>query len=595
MKKNKRLLLLAVSTLMLVGCAKPQGETTSSFSSGEPVSSSENVVSSSEISSLESSTSSSSSEVGPTSYGYNHYNDYYGTLTWSDGEDLKTKLNMLLHTDFHSLSYNDPNWETNTVADHSFDDFEYLDVIYSGDNVVATATNKQWQREHAFPASLMTGSKTENAVKTLGRATDFHNLFASASSANSSRGNKNYAFADKTAPSYTNRTTDGGLDGYSFDSTVFEPGDIDKGRVARAIFYMCTMYTEDEYDAVNNITMKGLTIQEEDVPYPNQGVGYDAFAIGHLSDLLTWANTFEVDYLEMQHNESVYSHVYSRTMQAQNNRNPYIDYPELVDYVFGDKKDEAGDLQYLKPSSIALDLENTGTHHYAVQEAKRNYNYGESVSLDDLTVVSVNYDFSHVPFQGEYIHTLEGYVFSEEDGGTITAIINVEGQRIKYLIILDAMENCNNFIHLHKSTISNNTSKIGMDQSIDYDGINFNVNVVAQNTSSTWYLANINSGVDGFTLGSGTNPVTKVTISISDARTLDQAYIRAKVNNVNSSYRWKILVDETELFSGTINDKNNWISCGGSFEPIFGKVRFVFEGTNALCLNSLAFNEIIQN
>ena len=590
---NKRFLLIAISSLMLIGCAKPNGGASSSVSSEEPVSSSESVVSSSEISSSESSTSSSSSEVGPTSYGYNHYNDYYGTLTWTDGNDLKEKLNTILHTGFHSLSYNDPNWETNSSADHAYDDFEYLDVIYSDENIVATATNKQWQREHAFPASLMTGSKTENAVKTLGRATDFHNLFASASSANSSRGNKNYAFADKTTPGYTNRTTNNGQDGYSFDPTVFEPGDIDKGRVARAIFYMCTMYTEDEFDSVNNITMKGLTIQEEDVVYPAQGVGYDAFAIGHLSDLLTWANTYEVDYLEMQHNESVYSHIYSRTNLAQNNRNPYVDYPELVDYVFGDKQDEAGDLQYLMPSSIALDLEETGTHHYAIQNAKRSYNYGESLSLNDLTIVSVSNDYSFTTFWGEYVHTLEGHTFSEEDGGSIEAIINVEGQRIKYSILLDAMENCNNVIHLDKGTLSNNSSRIGSDQDVVYDGVHITYNVTAQNTNANWYLANINGGADGFTLGSGTNPVTKVTVKVANAHTFDEAYIKAKVNNVNSSYTIKIYVEDTQVFSGVVNDKNNWKSFGGSFEPIFGKVTFVFEGANAFCLNSLAFNEVI--
>jgi hypothetical protein len=92
--------------------------------------------------------------------------------------------------------------------------------------------------------------------------------------------------------------------------------------------------------------MKGLSVQEEAVVYPNQGVGYDAFAIGHLSELLDWSDTFDVDYLEMQHNDSVYFHPYSKTGIAQNNRNPYIDHPEWarrvydVNYVYDSSKEQ---------------------------------------------------------------------------------------------------------------------------------------------------------------------------------------------------------------------------------------------------------------
>ena len=576
-------LLLILSVIALSGCKSPsKAPSSESGSSG----SNDSSVFSSESES-ESETSSSEEII---SYGYNHYGNYYGQLKWEDGEDLKAKLHTIISTDVNHLNYNHPNWESNSIADHTLDDFEYLDVIYSENRIFCKNTQKEWQREHAFPASLMTGTLTENAVKTPGRATDFHNLFASASSANSSRGNKNYGVADASAESYENRTTGEGLDGYSFDANTFEPGDIDKGRVSRAIFYMCTMYTEDELDPITGINMKGLSVQEEAVVYPNQGVGYDAYAIGHLSELLDWSDTFDVDYLEMQHNDSVYFHPYSKTGIAQNNRNPYVDYPELVDYVFGDKQDESGDLQYLKPSTVVLDLEDAGIHHYAIATAKRNYNYGDTLSKDDLDVVGVTNDFAMSPYQGEYTHTLNEHTFTDEDGRTVEATVEIEGQTIKYSIELDSMENCSTYVTLDKTGISNATSNIGVNQSVTHGGVNFTINVTCQDTSKAWTLQNISAG--GFTMGSGTNSATKVVLTTVNSYTVDQAYIRARVNNASSAYNLTIKVGTTTIYTGRVTDKVNWNTFGGVCDGLTGQVSYIFEGGTALCLHAVAFNEV---
>ena len=297
----------------------------------------------------------------------------------------------------------------------------------------------------------------------------------------------------------------------------------------------------------------------------------------------------------MQHNDSVYSHPYSKGGLAQNNRNPYVDYPELVDYVFGDKADESGDLQYLKPSSVALELEQSGVHHYAIQEAKRNYNYGESLSFEDLIVTGVGYDFALVSYQGEYEHSLEGHTFSEDDGKEIEATITVEEQTIKYVIELDSMENCNHYIPLNKGTIDRSVAKIGVDQSVTYGNINFTINITALHTDRQWTLTNIGTG--GFTMGSKDNnttgnPVKKVVLTTVNEFNVDEIYIRAKVNNNSSSYNLKILVGTTEVYSGKVNDSTNWNTFGGGINPLTGKISYVFEGESALCLLSLAFNEV---
>ena len=583
----KSLIFLLIPFVM-IGCTtkKPNSQDNNNSDSYYSSENSSNNNSSSEVVSSEESSGSEEHK----SYGYNHYGNYYGQLTWSDGAELKEILHTIINHNVNHLNYSSPNWESNSDADHTFDDFEYLDVIYSENRVFNKNTNKEWQREHAFPASLMTGLLTADAVENLGRATDFHNLFASAASANSSRGNKNYGVADVNASTYQNRTTSEGLDGYSFDSKTFEPGDIDKGRVARAIFYMCTMYSEDEEDTINQKTLKGLTVQEEPVEYPAGGVGYDAFAIGNLSALLSWANTIDVDYLEMQHNESVYSHPYSKAGVAQNNRNPYVDYPELVDYVFGDKQNESGDLQYLKPSSVALGLEGTDVHHYAISSAKRNYNYGDTLSKDDLDIVSVAKDFTITSYQGEYTHSLNEHTFTNDDGQSVEATVEVGGQTIKYSVQLDSMENCNNYVTLDKSGISNATTNIGVDQTITHGGVNFTINVTCQDTSKAWTLQNISAG--GFKMGSGTNSVTKVVLTTVSSYTVDQAYIKARVDNASSAYNLTIKVGTTTIYTGRVTDKVNWNTFGSTCEELTGQVSYIFEGGTALCLNAVAFNEV---
>ena len=86
-------------------------------------------------------------------YGYNHYNGYYGKLTWENGEDLKNKLNAIIRDGYTALTYDDPNWETNAYADHSYDDFEYLDVVYSNKHVFYTNSQKSG-KENMLSAPL---------------------------------------------------------------------------------------------------------------------------------------------------------------------------------------------------------------------------------------------------------------------------------------------------------------------------------------------------------------------------------------------------------------------------------------------------------
>ena len=51
--------------------------------------------------------------------------------------------------------------------------------------------------------------------------------------------------------------------------------------------------------------------------------------LGKLSTLIDWHNADPVDSFEIRRNNTIYS--------FQKNRNPFIDHPELVDYIYGSK------------------------------------------------------------------------------------------------------------------------------------------------------------------------------------------------------------------------------------------------------------------
>ena len=531
------------------------------------------------ITSSTSSTSSASSEAKA-------YDGYYNNLTtWTNGEDLKQKLYDISHLTYRPLNYTNPNYQTNINADHTYNDFEFLDVIYSEDDVYKGETNKGWQREHAFCASLMCGSLTADAVKRVGRATDFHNLLAASASANSSRGNKNYGNADTTNTYYQNRTTGNGRDGYSFDPVNFEPGDNDKGRVARAIFYMAMMYKNDEVDEVNGITMKGLKIVEDPVTYVQGENG--AFAIGNLSTLLDWNKRYPVDYLEMQHNISVYKDINTIDGYAQGNRNPFVDYPSLVDYVFGEFKNTAGNLANCTASESVMHCESSNTefNHYALKEAKRAYAPGEQIANNDYKIVKILNNYTYSVIDDGYTNSLSEHTFSTNDGDSIVANVSVGTQNIPYRITLNPLASCSTG-EVTLSTTGISSNKPSEDQNVTFDGIDFIFNF------NTTYVRNISTG--GITFGSGNNSLTKLTIKTKNSYKVNAAYIKAFVGNVNSSYRLTIKVgDETILNSTSVDNKDVAKVYGASRNATLeGQLTYIFEGSSSLKINSVAFNII---
>ena len=149
--------------------------------------------------------------------------------------------------------------------------------------------------EHTVPQSFF--SKAEPM------RSDIHHLFPTYENWNSTRSNFPFAEIDdnKTAKWMNNSSSsssipNNNIDEYSeYYSSNFEPKEDHKGNCARAIFYFYTMY-------------------------PSQAG--DISRVGDINTLYQWHLNDPVDAAEKQRNDDIETY--------QGNRNPYIDYPELV-------------------------------------------------------------------------------------------------------------------------------------------------------------------------------------------------------------------------------------------------------------------------
>lgn len=552
-------------------------------------------------SSLPSSEDDSSSSILPSVDPDALYGGYYSSLTtWDNGQDLIKKLHDIISGGtYQPIQYvgSYTNWSSNQDADRDIYDREYLDVIYSGDKIVPSSTNTSWQREHAWPASLMTGKTTGEAVKTVGRATDFHNLFAASTNGNTSRGNKNYGKANTTSASFTDKNYSNG--GYRYDEKNFEPADKDKGRVSRAIFYMATMYSEDEYDESGVLLYKGLKVQEDYVDYA-QG-SYDAYAIGNLSDLLDWSKT-AVDYLEYQHNESVYSYVPGTHNDvskntAQGNRNPYVDFPGLVEYAFGDKKNTAGSLSDLLSSYEALKIGKPEKNIRTIISAKRVYNVGDAFSKADVVIGKYDADMA---ISNDSNFTIKDVTDGEvlNTIGTRTVTIDTENNQLTYTF--EIKEDDPFVSSTYTYTLIGKSSGGDLVSIADNPGVDNEVTL----NGVTWIFRYEKGAIKnrdktkGVAFGTGSVPVESLTIRSKDSFSfagkslVESIYLKGSAGS-GCSYTCAMYVGNTFLKQAALGydaDAPKEISASLS-TPQEGAVKFVITNiTKAVYIHSLAVN-----
>ena len=241
---------------------------------------------------------------------------YYDSLEGLSGPALKQAVQDIIANPavVRLHSYADM-WEVLRDADRNPENNNQIWAMYIEapmaklDQQNTSSIVGKWNREHVFPQSrggftVAEGDTADginfwistSASNTVDGVSDAHHIRAENGQENSSRGNKNFG-------NVTTTTTYSGYAG-NFGSW--------KGDVARALFYMGVRFND-------------LNIVNGD-PAELSG-GNPSYQIGDLATLLTWNNQDPRDDFEMNRNNVVYN--------WQMNRNPFIDYPLLADYIYG--------------------------------------------------------------------------------------------------------------------------------------------------------------------------------------------------------------------------------------------------------------------
>ena len=240
------------------------------------------------------------------------YTGYYSDMTgnFDTYDEFFNTLNDILVSTHTSKGSYDKAWTILQGSDAY--DSDHIECFYTGQIISKDAREghgitdggKVWNREHVWAKSHGFNDQSYWAYS------DCHHLRASEKIINSSRNNSYFDEVDNPTNSdqYGNKWT----------GSVFEPRDEVKGDVARILFYMVTRY----HDSTLTLTLD------------NSGSYASEPKLGMLDTLVKWHYEDPVSETEIKRNEVVYSY--------QGDRNPYIDHPEFVYFLYQDESEELG-------------------------------------------------------------------------------------------------------------------------------------------------------------------------------------------------------------------------------------------------------------
>ncbi len=178
-----------------------------------------------------------------------------------------------------------------------------------------SAECQYYNREHSFPKSWF-----KDATPMY---TELFHLYPTDKFVNAQRGNYPYGETANPSSTYSNGSKRGNSTFAGYSGTVFEPIDEYKGDFARTYLYMVTAY--------ENVVDTWSTSNQYPSPHLD-GTKYPAFNTWSVELLLKWNRLDPVSEKETNRNNAV--------EVVQKNRNPFIDYPELAEYIWGTKKGE---------------------------------------------------------------------------------------------------------------------------------------------------------------------------------------------------------------------------------------------------------------
>lgn len=240
---------------------------------------------------------------------------YYTGCEGKSGQTLLSALHSVVGNP-KVLSYSGlwTLYKTSDTRDNGYiwDMYSTSQYTYKNDQCGSySGVGSCYNREHSFPKSWFNDQSP--------MVSDAYHIYPTDGAVNGQR--SNYPFGECSGG--TSLRANGSVKplgrlgtstfpGYS--GKVFEPDDEYKGDFARSYFYMAAAY----YSRISSWSSPMLA-----------GNSYPAFSSWAINLLLKWHRQDPVSDKEIKRNDAV--------ARSQSNRNPFIDHPELAEYIWGDK------------------------------------------------------------------------------------------------------------------------------------------------------------------------------------------------------------------------------------------------------------------
>lgn len=262
--------------------------------------------------------------------GPNNTGTYYKDADRKSGAALKTALSAIITKDHTKIGYDglyNAYKKTDSRPDGKVRDWYSNATNYTHVTDKAGSYKKEgdcYNREHSLPQSWFEGGGNADYLKC-----DIVHVLPTDGYINNQRSNN--VLANVNPNRISGQSKNGyskwgqcGVSGYS--GTVFEPNDDIKGDMARIYFYVVTRYESNCTKWATNATANAVFTSSS---------SYQPFKDWYYKMLVEWSQNDPVDELEIARNNAVY--------REQGNRNPFVDYPGLEEYIWGDKKNEPFD------------------------------------------------------------------------------------------------------------------------------------------------------------------------------------------------------------------------------------------------------------
>lgn len=413
-----------------------------------------------------------------------------------------------------------------------------------------SAEGNCYNREHTFCDSWLGAASPQRS--------DAHHILPTDGYVNNRRSSYPHGKVGTASWTSSNGSKLGNADastGYS--GIVFEPIDEFKGDFARMYFYVATRYESKIAGWVGNGSAGEILA----------GNTYPAFKLWFYTMMVQWADQDPVSQKEINRNNAIYA--------VQKNRNPYIDHPELVDYIWGAKKGQAwsatgGTYPTLSTPSAGSTID-FGKIAYQ-QTASSSLLISASNLTGSLTFALTGTNAANFSLSATTITKAQaeaGYNltvnYAANTVGSQTAAITITGGGITSTTVNLKAVSSDEFLAMPATNISSTGFNANWTSSVAATGYSLNVFTMQSsgNTTTTtliedeftslsaWTAAGYTTLTDptGFVrLGSGSTfgSVTSGTLNMSSPTTL---VIRAKQYNSDASSRLTVKVNGDSITS----------------------------------------------